>query len=301
MTTDRLVCVKGRRYQYQRSRTRQIGSSSQSRHTKTFGNLFWCGWKDFQHFGGFSTTVGAFFWIVRPNCNQGPTVRFIFCRWHTKSPYSGICKEMSFSYVFVDLFIYFFILLLSFFFCWTQLLGPHHAERPNMALSVNRSPGATRQKTGENHPAKFSARWLPAGIIWGPERLPPPPPSLFPFSCMVSRLESSTLTLLLTQPLRDGCNSSLSMAPVIEPSEREREWERERWRGRENKEGRRRWVRKRERVKLNCNFRAVTVLRAGNSAAVSVSGRTRMPLRAETDLFPHCPDYQHLYVQHETK
>lgn len=51
------------------------------------------------------------------------------------------------------------------------------------------------------------------------------PPSLFPFSCMVSRLESSTLTLLLTQPLRDGCNSSLSMAPVIEPSERENEKE----------------------------------------------------------------------------
>lgn len=43
---------------------------------------------------------------------------------------------------------------------------------------------------------------------------------------MVSRLESSTLTLLLTQPLRDGCNSSLSMAPVIEPSEGERESER---------------------------------------------------------------------------
>lgn len=46
---------------------------------------------------------------------------------------------------------------------------------------------------------------------------------------MVSRLESSTLTLLLTQPLRGGCNSSLSVAPVIEPSQREseREWERE--------------------------------------------------------------------------
>lgn len=39
-----------------------------------------------------------------------------------------------------------------------------------MAMSVNRSPGATRQKRGEKHPAKFSARWLPAGIIWGPER-----------------------------------------------------------------------------------------------------------------------------------
>ncbi|KAK1891460.1 Phenylalanine--tRNA ligase beta subunit [Dissostichus eleginoides] len=58
------------------------------------------------------------------------------------------------------------------------LLGPHHAERPNMALSVNRSPGASRRKTGENHPAKCSARWLPAGIIWGPERFFPS----FPFS-----------------------------------------------------------------------------------------------------------------------
>lgn len=92
-------------------------------------------------------------------------------------------------------------------------------------MSVNRSPGATRQKRGEKHPAKFSARWLPAGIIWGPERFFSSF-SFFPFSCMVSRLESSTLTLLLTQPLRDGCNSSLSMAPVIEPSEGERESER---------------------------------------------------------------------------
>lgn len=140
---------------------------------------------------------------------------------HKKSLFEHLQRNPPFLCVcwFVYLFLYFVVVI---FFCWTQLLGPHHAERPNMALSVNRSPGATRQKTGENHPAKFSARWLPAGIIWGPERLFFPP-SLFPFSCMVSRLEGSTLTLLLTQPLRDGCNSSLSMAPVIEPSERERE------------------------------------------------------------------------------
>lgn len=122
----------------------------------------------------------------------------------------------------ICLFIYFVAVI---FFCWTQLLRPHHAERPNMAPSVNRSPGALRKKKGENHPAKFSARWLPVGIIWEPERLFSP--SVFPFSCMVSRLEGSTLTLLLTQPLRDSFNSSLSMAPVIELSEREGERERE--------------------------------------------------------------------------
>lgn len=56
---------------------------------------------------------------------------------------------------------------------------------------------------------------------------------------MVSRLQGSTPTLLLTQPLRDGCNSSLSMAPVIEPSERKGEGENEKESvgegGRENK------------------------------------------------------------------
>lgn len=134
--------------------------------------------------------------------------------------------------------------------------GPRHAERPNMAVSVNRSPGATRQKKGGNHPAKFSAGWLPAGIIRGPERFFFFYFSFY-FSCTVSRLESSTPTLLLTQPLRDGCNSSLSMAPVIEPSEREKEG------------GRRRQVGKWERVKLNFNFRAVTVVRGGNSSATS--------------------------------
>lgn len=55
---------------------------------------------------------------------------------------------------------------------------------------------------------------------------------------MVSRLQGSTLTLLLTQPLRDGCNSSLSMAPVIEPSEREGERERMRKRASEREVGR---------------------------------------------------------------
>lgn len=82
------------------------------------------------------------------------------------------------------------------------------------------------------------------------------PHSLFPFSCMVSRLESSTLTLLLTQPLRDGCNSSLSMAPVIEPSERGREagkkkgaLERKGEHGEEKEEGV-------KAGKSDCNFRA---------------------------------------------
>lgn len=54
-------------------------------------------------------------------------------------------------------------------------------------------------------------------------------------------------------------------------------------------------------MKLNCNFRAVTVLRAGNSAAVSVSGRTPVTLRAETDPFPHCSDYLNLYIHHKSQ
>lgn len=75
-----------------------------------------------------------FFLTARPNlsyCSQGPTTRFIFCRWHTKSPYSSICKEISFSYVFVDFFIYFFILLLSFFFSAEHsCLGPAMQKGP---------------------------------------------------------------------------------------------------------------------------------------------------------------------------
>lgn len=37
-------------------------------------------------------------------------------------------------------------------------------------------------------------------------------------------------------------------------------------------------------MKLNCNFKAVTVLRAGNSAVAPASRRTRMLLGAEADL-----------------
>lgn len=44
--------------------------------------------------------------------------------------------------------IYFTFGCRDFFFCWRQLLGPHHAERPNMAVSENRSPGASQNKTG---------------------------------------------------------------------------------------------------------------------------------------------------------
>lgn len=39
---------------------------------------------------------------------------------------------------------------------------------------------------------------------------------------------------------------------------------------------------KQERVKLNCNFRAVTVVRASNSPAVAVSVHARLPLPAKT-------------------
>lgn len=57
--------------------------------------------------------------------------------------------------------------------------------------------------------------------------------------------------------------------------------------GREGEQGREKEVGVKA-AKLNCNFRAVTVLRAGNSAAVPVSGGTRLPLRAETDLIRRC-------------
>lgn len=135
-------------------------------------NLFWCGWDDFQHLSGFSTTVRAFLNSqAKLQSRSNDTIHFLQMA-HKKSLFEHLQRNKLFLCVcwFVYLFLYFVVVI---FFCWTQLLGPHHAERPNMALPVNRSPGATRQKTGENHPAKFSARWLPAGIIWGPERLFP--------------------------------------------------------------------------------------------------------------------------------
>lgn len=167
-------------------------------------------------------------------------------------------------------FLYLFpYLVVVIFFCWMQLLRPHQAERPNMALSVNRSLGAMRQKTGENHPAKFSVRWLPAGIIWGTGETPPPHLLLsFRFPARWAGWKAQAETLLLTQPLRDSFNSSLSMAPVIEPSERQRGEKRslktERRGGGGRGEGGR-W----ESRKLNCNFGAVTLPRAAYSAAVS--------------------------------
>lgn len=86
-----------------------------------------------------------------------------------------------------------------------------------MAASHNRSPGAARNKVGVGGAAESSRRWLPKGVIWGAKRkLLLLARSLF--SCVVSRLEGSTRTLLLTRTLRENFNSSLNMAPVIKPS-----------------------------------------------------------------------------------
>lgn len=51
---------------------------------------------------------------------------------------------------------------------------------------------------------------------------PPSPLLSFRFPARWAGWKAQAETLLLTQPLRDSFNSSLSMAPVIEPSERRR-------------------------------------------------------------------------------
>lgn len=116
------------------------------------------------------------------------------------------------------------------------------------------------------------------------------PPSLFPFSCMVSRLEGSTRTLLLTQPLRDSFNSSLSMAPVIEPSDRERESVEERGRTREGEGGR-------CESRKEWNSIVISGLSQLREPVILLpyrwDGHTRELLHAENDLFPHSPTFTH--------
>lgn len=155
-TTDRLVCVKG-------------GAVSVGTHAANWLFKLEGGAREFVLMVGekrptlffFFLSVLRLFWIVRPNCNQGPTVWFRFLQMaHKKVLVQAFAKKYAFSlYVrwFVYLFLYFVVVILFFlfFFCWTQLLGPRHAERPNMALSVNRSPGATRQKNRGEPPGEI--------------------------------------------------------------------------------------------------------------------------------------------------
>lgn len=173
--------------------------------------------------GEFSPTPSffSFFFKQIDQTWQGLTVWFTFCRWHTKSPYSSTCSKISFSYVFVNLFIYFFILLTFFFLLNTAAWDPPCRKPQYGSVGKSESKATRKKKKQGEPPGEIKLTMAPSGHHLGTGEIFPLP-SPFPFSCMVSRLESSTLTLLLTQPLRDGCNSSLSMAPVIEPSERER-------------------------------------------------------------------------------
>ena len=60
------------------------------------------------------------FWIVRPNCNQGPTVQFRFVQMaHKKVLVQAFAKKYAFSVWvrwFVYLFLYFVVVILFFFF-----------------------------------------------------------------------------------------------------------------------------------------------------------------------------------------
>lgn len=135
----------------------------------------------------------------------------------------------------LSIFLYFVVIFFLFFsFLLSAAAWALPCRKAQYGSVCKSESGGHKAEKSENHPAKFSARWLPAGIIWGLEIFFPPI-ILSPFSCMVSKLESRALTLLLTQPLRDGCNSSLSVAPVIEPSVQERM--RKRGPGREGEQG----------------------------------------------------------------
>lgn len=202
--------------------------------------------------------LGELFEAVRPNLSNyyhGAATRFIFCRWFTKSPYLSICYKL---FLCVCWFVYLFLYFVVMCFCWTQLLGPHHAERPNMAPSVNRSPGATRQKTGENHPAKFSARWLPAGIVWGPQWFFFSSSSLSVFPAWWAGWKAQAQQCCCWHNHSGTPGTALLAWHLLLSRQKESEQER--------KESKRSLAWQRERVKLNCNFGAVTVVRAGNSA-----------------------------------
>lgn len=141
-----------------------------------------------------------------------------------------------------------------FFFCWTQLLETRHAESLNMAPSVNRSPRPQeRKKNRENHPAKLSSRWLPVGIIWGPERFSPfLLPFLFPawwagwkaqpLHCCWHNHSGTAVTALLAWHL---LLSRQREREGVLGRQKEREREKVRY-----KEGRKVWKRERNETRL---------------------------------------------------
>lgn len=67
----------------------------------------------------------------------------------------------------VYLFIY--VLSLSFFFLLNTAAWTLPCRKVQYGSACKSESRGQRQKTRENHQAKFSARWLPTGIIWGPE------------------------------------------------------------------------------------------------------------------------------------
>lgn len=85
-----------------------------------------------------------------------------------------------------------------------------------MATAENRSPGAAGNKTGGAPPSRIQQTMAPSGHHLGAEAAFPPRWLRFLLRGeQVGRLDP---TRLLTQTLRESFNSSLNMAPVIEPS-----------------------------------------------------------------------------------
>ena len=142
--------------------------------------------------------------------------------------------------MFVDLFIFFFCCCHFCFLLNTAAWTPPCRKAQYGSVCKSESGGHETEKQGRTTRRNLAHDGSQRASFGDRRDFFFLPPLLsFPFSCMVSRLQGSTPTLLLTQPLRDGCNSSLSMAPVIEPSERKGEGENEKESvgegGRENK------------------------------------------------------------------
>lgn len=122
------------------------------------------------------------------------------------------------------------------FFCWTQLLGPLHAETPNMAPVLNRRLGAKQAGVEERHQRNFTPM-APSGhhfhtffvvvLLLSFSQPPllhftPPLPFVVFFSFPPLAKHAGCVALgagsVLTRAVRQAGNSSLSPAPVIEQS-----------------------------------------------------------------------------------
>lgn len=167
----------------------------------------------------------------------------------------------------LSIFLYFVVIFFFFFFLLSAAAWALPCRKAQYGSVCKSESGGHKAEKSENHPAKFSARWLPAGIIWGLEFFFPPI-ILSPFPAWWASWNAEPQHCCWHNHSGTAVTALLAWHLLLS-RQCKGEWEKEDRAGRENME------RKRQNVmagKIKCrNFQVVKVLKTPNFACCIIA------------------------------